>query len=526
VIRQRSREFALAALSVLVALLLLLPFAWLVREAGTVGSDRVVSLVFSGDTLGIVVNSMLLTGTVTVCSILIGVPLAILTVQTDLPFRRFWTVVAALPLVIPSYIGAFAFVSAFGPRGVLQDVLAPLGIEELPEIYGLLGATLVLTLYTYPYVYLTTRASLLAFDGTVVEAARTLNHSRWEAFRRITLPQIKPGIAAGSLLVALYTLSDFGTPQIMRYDVFTRMIFVWYNNFFLGRAAVLSLLLLALTVVILAMESRISASNEGAHVSSGSRQSDRISLGHWKWPALGFCSLIAGLGLAVPIGILLMWLRRPSPGYAEGGFDFQFGYALNSMTVSLAAAILAVIVGLPLAYLAARSESRLGSLPERASYIGYATPGVVVGLALIFFGLRFASVVYGTVLILVFAYVIRFIPQAVGTMKSSLLQVDPKYVEAAQSMGETPLRSFRRVVLPQITPGIIAGGALVFLTTMKELPATLLLRPLGQETIVTYIWQVQEAAYYGEAAVPALLLVCISALSMVIILRQDAYGAS
>ena len=526
VVRQRSREFALGAVSTLIALLLLIPFVWLLEEARAVGTDELVSIVFSADTLGIVVDSMLLTAAVTACSILIGVPLAILTVQTDLPFRRFWTVVAALPLVIPSYIGAFAFVSAFGPRGVLQGVLAPLGIQELPEIYGLAGATLVLTLYTYPYVYLTTRASLLSFDGTVVEAARTLNHSRWAAFRRVTLPQIKPGIAAGSLLVALYTLSDFGTPQIMRYDVFTRMIYVRYNNFLLGRAAVLSLLLLALTVVILAMESRISASNEGAHVSSGSRRPGRINLGWWKLPALGFCSLVAGLGLALPIGILVMWLRRPSPGFAEGGFDFQFGFLLNSVSVSLAAAVITVIVGLPLAYLSARSDSRFGSLPERASYIGYATPGVVVGLALLVFGIRYASVLYGTVVILVFAYVVRFVPQAIGTMKSSVLQVDPKYVEAAQSMGDSPLRSFRRVVLPQITPGIVAGGALVFLTTMKELPATLILKPLGQETIVTYIWQVQEAAYYGQAAVPALLLVCISALSMVIILRQDSFDGT
>ncbi len=522
----RIRRSLLPVSATLIALLLLSPVFWIVREATTVGRERAISMVFSAGTFDIIVNSFLLTAGVTLCSILIGVPLAILTVQTNLPFRRFWTVVAALPLVIPSYIGAFAFVSAFGPRGVLQDILSPLGVEQLPEIYGLVGSVLVLTLYTYPYVYLTTRASLLSFDGTVVEAARTLNHSRWKAFRRVTLPQIKPGIAAGSLLVALYTLSDFGTPQIMRYDVFTRMIYIWYDNFFLGRAALMSLLLLVMTVGILVWESRISASREGAHVSSGSRRPGRIQLGSWKWPAVGFCLLIAGLALAVPIAILVMWLERPSPGYAEGGFEFQFAYVMNSVSVSFAAAILAVIVGLPLAYLAARSDSRLGSLPERASYVGYAMPGVVVGLALIFVGLRFAGVLYGTVFLLVFAYVVRFVPQAVGTMESSILQVDPKHVEAARSMGDGSFRSFRRVVLPQIAPGVISGGALVFLTTMKELPATLLLKPLGGETIVTYIWQVQEAAYYGQAAVPALILVGVSALSMLIILRQDAYDGT
>jgi len=521
-----ARGSMLGLLTVLIALVLLTPFAWLVLEARGVGRDRAVSMVFSADTAEIVVNSLLLTVGVTGCSILVGVPLAILTARTDLPFRRFWTVMAALPLVIPSYIGAFAFVSAFGPRGVLQDALAPLGVEELPAIYGLFGTTLVLTLYTYPYVYLTTRASLLSFDGTVIEAARTLNQTRWEAFRRVTLPQIKPGVAAGSLLIALYTLSDFGTPQIMRYDVFTRMIYVWYDNNFLGRAALLSLLLLAMTVVILALESRIGASDEGDHVSSGDRPPGRIKLGRWRWPALCFCVSVAGLALAVPLGILAMWLRRPSPGYAEGGFAFEPGYAVNSVSLSLAAAILAVTVGLPLAYRSARSTSRLGSLPERASYIGYATPGVVVGLALIFFGLRFASVLYGTVVLLVFAYVVRFVPQAVGTMKSSILQVDPKHVEAARLMGDGPIRSFRQVVLPQIAPGVVAGAALVFLTTMKELPATLLLQPLGEETIVTYIWQMQEAAYYGRAAVPALVLVCVSAFSMLIILRQDGYDGT
>jgi iron(III) transport system permease protein len=528
-IRERIRRAlptTLTGVSILIALLLLSPIIWVVLQALTVGPDRAVELLTDADTVRITLNSLLLVVGVTLSSILVGVPLAFLTVQTDLPFRRFWTIVAALPLVIPSYIGAFAFVSAFGPRGVLQGILAPLGVQELPEIYGLFGTVLVLTLFTYPYVYLTTRASLLSFDGSVVEAARTLNHSRWEAFRRVTLPQIKPGIAAGSLLVALYTLSDFGTPQIMRFDVFTRMIYVWYNNFFLGRAALFSLLLLALTVGILVWESRFNASREGAHVSAGSRRPGRVSLGRWTWPAVGFCALVAVLGLAIPLGVLVMWLFRTSPAYAQGGLTFDIAYAVNSVGVAAAAAIGAVLLALPIAYLSARSDGWLGSLPERATYVGYAMPGVVLGLALIFLGLKYVNAVYQTVALLVFAYIVRFIPQAVGTVESSILQVDPKHSEAARSMGDSPLRSFWRVTLPQISPGVIAGGALVFLTTMKELPATLLLRPLGFETFVTYIWQVQEQGYYGQAAVPALILVAVSALSMLIILKGDRYDVT
>jgi len=523
---RESLPSLLSAVSVLLAVVLLSPVAWVLLRAGEVESGRAVSLLLDPDTLQIVVNSLLLVGVVTGGSLLVGVPLAILTVQTDLPLRRFWTVVAALPLVIPSYIGAFAFVSAFGPRGVLQGILAPLGVERIPAMFGLLGTAVVLTLFTYPYVYITTRAALLSFDGTVIEAARTLNHSRWEAFWRVTLPQIKPGIAAGALLVALYTLSDFGTPQIMRYDVFTRMIFVEYSNFNRGFAALLSVLLLVLTLGILVWEAQISASREGAHVSTTGHRAGRVQLGKWTIPVLLFCGGVAFLGLVVPVGVLMMWLFRPSPGYAAGGFEFQFVYAWNSVFVAGAAALAAVLVALPIAYLSARGDSWFSSLPERATYVGYAMPGVVLGLSLVFLGLKYASGIYRTLGLLVLAYVVRFVPQAVGTLESSILQVDPKHVEAARSMGDAPLRSFRRVVLPQVTPSVFAGGALVFLTTMKELPATLLLRPAGFETFVTYIWQVQEQGYYGQAAVPALVLVSVSALSMLVILRGSRYDVT
>ena len=514
----------LVVVSTLVALLLLSPVAWVVIRALEVDQARAVSLLLDADTIAIAVNSLVLVTVVTAGSVLVGVPLAFLTVQTDLPFRRFWTVVCALPLVIPSYIGAFAFVSAFGPRGVVQNYLAPLGVTEVPALFGLPGAALVLVLFTYPYVFLTTRASLLSFDGTVVEAARTLNHDRWAAFRRVTLPQITPGIAAGALLTALYTLADFGTPMIMRYDVFTRMIYVEYTNWNRGFAALLSILLLGMTAIILLTESRINASREGAHVSAGSRRPGRVSLGRWRGPALAFCGLVALLGLALPVGILLMWLFITAPGYVGGGFPFEFAHVFNSVFLSAAAAIAAVVLGIPVAYLSARGEGWMSSLPERSTYVGYAMPGIVLGISLVFLGLKYVNALYGTVVLLVFAYVVRFIPQAIGTVESAVLQVDPKHVEAARTMGDSTLRSFLRVELPQILPGVLSGAALVFLTTMKELPATLVLAPLDFEgTIVTYIWEVQEAGYYDQAAIPALILVTVSALSMLLILRQERY---
>ena len=510
----------LTAVVLAVSLLLLSPIVWVFIHAAEMDPVRIVELIVSDTTVGITVNTFVLVGAVTTASVLVGVPLAILTVQTDLPYKRFWTVTSALPLVVPSYIGAFAFVSAFGPRGELADLLSPIGIQQIPPIYGLPGTVLVLTLFTYPYVFLTTRASLLSFDGTVVEAARTLNHSRWEAFKRVTFPQIAPGIAAGALLVALYALSDFGTPAIMRYDVFTRMVFVEEQARNLDAAAVLSLLLLVMAMAILLVESRINASSDGAYVSSGDRRPGEIKLGYWKLPAMLFCGLIAALCLALPVGILTLWLVR-SGTTPPGGFDFGLTHVLNSVGLAAAAAGLCVVVALPIAYLAARGDSGLSSLPERVSYVGYAVPGVVIGLSLIYLALQFVPFLYQSVIVLVFAYVVRFLPQAVGTTESSILQVDPSYIEAARSLGYSPLTSFRKVVLPLVAPGIAAGAALVFLTTMKELPATLMLRPTGFETIVTYIWLVRGAAYQGQAAIPALILVGVSGLSMLVILRQE-----
>ncbi|PSP95583.1 iron ABC transporter permease [Halobacteriales archaeon QS_4_62_28] len=522
---EQTASGLLSVVAVGITFLVLSPLLWLFLRAVEIEPARAVELVTSSTTVTVTANTVVLVATVTALSVVVGVPLAILTVQTDLPFRRFWTVTSALPLVVPSYIGAFAFVSAFGPRGHLADLLAPLGIKQIPAMYGLPGATLVLTLFTYPYVFLTTRAALLSFDGTTVEAARSLNQTRWQAFRRVTLPQIAPGIAAGALLVALYTLSDFGTPAIMQYDVFTRMI---YNEFGARRidyAAVLSWLLLVMAVGILAVESRIEAGRDGAYISRRSRRPGEIRLGRLKTPALLFCALVATLGLALPVGILLHWLIRGGIGYSATGQSFELAFAWNSLSVAAGAAAVSVIVALPLAYLAARSDSRLSSLPDRLSYVGYAVPGVVLGLALVYLSLRYLPFVYQSVLLLVFAYVVRFMPQAVGTTKSSLLQIDPGYIEAARSLGYSPLAAFRKVVLPLVAPGIAAGAALVFLTTMKELPATLMLRPPGFETFVTYIWQVQDAGYYGRAAIPALVLVVVSGLSMVVILRRERYNA-
>jgi iron(III) transport system permease protein len=520
---ERELPLGLTLLAAAVAAAVLSPLVWVLASAFE--ASGWFDLLTRETTVRVFLNSTLLVGLVTGFSVLIGVPAAYLTVRTDLPARRAFTVLLAMPLVVPSYIGAFAFVSAFGPRGELQTVLAPLGVERLPSIYGLAGATLVLTLYTYPYVYITARASLQSMDTRLFDAARTLRHTRWEAFKRVTVPQIKPAVAAGALLVALYTLSDFGTPAIMRFDAFTRVIFVEYNDILGGGrdiASLLSLQLVAVTLVILAVESRVRGSGIES-VSTG--RGTAVRLGRWRWPAAGFCVAVAGLALVVPLAILGNWLVRSRT--VSSSIAFQPGYAFNSVAVAAAAALVCAFAALPVAYLSTRTDSPVAWVIERASYIGYAVPGVVMGLGLVFFGARYGGGFYrqGLILLplLVFAYVVRFLPQSLGSSRAAFLGVSDTLPEAARTLGQTPREAFRRVTVPLVLPGVLGGAALVFLTTMKELPATLLLRPPEFKTLVTYIWTVQQSGYYGQAALPAFVLLGVSALSMLVILATERY---
>ncbi len=527
-----TRQLGLTLLSGAVAAAMVFPLTWIVLRAFSVEPTRAGSILFRFRTLEIAANSIALMVGVTLLSLLIAVPLAFLTVRTDLPYRRFWTIVVALPLAIPSYLGAFAFVAIFRPQGQLQSILAPLGVESLPSIYGLHGATVVIALYTYPYIYITTRAALKTFDKSLIDAARTLNHGRWSTFKQITLPQIRPAIIAGGLLVALYAVSDFGTPAFMQAEVFTRQIYLEHRSLGGGDyAAFLSLQLVALTVFILVVESRVRG-NETLYSdnSGGGGGTHRIELGGWKWPAMAFCGLIGFLTLVLPVGTFFQWLLT-SQTDVPSGFQFQWAHVLNSVYVALAAAIVAGIAAIPVAYLSARYDSSAGGIFERATYVGYAVPGIVIGLALVFFGANYGGFsvgglelsLYQSIPILVFAYVVRFIPQSVGSTRTSILQVNPRLTEASRTLGNSPLQTFRQVILPLIAPGVVAGAALVFLTTMKELPATLLLRPTGFETLVTRIWAAESAGLYGYAAIPALILLVVSGLSMVIILRQEGY---
>jgi iron(III) transport system permease protein len=499
-----------------------LPLVYLVLRSLENGWGEFLEVALRDKTLAVLARSVVLATVVTAASVAVAVPLAWLTARTDLPGRRAWAVLAALPLVIPSYVGGFVLVSMFGPRGLLQDALAPLGIERLPEIYGLPGAALALTLFSYPYVFLTVRGALRGTDPALEEASRSLGSGGWATFFRVTLPQLRPAIVAGALLVALYSLSDFGAVSLLQFDSFSREIYTQYRSAFdRTPAAILALILVALTAAILVFEARVRGRARYHRSTAGSvrPRNGVIALGRWKWPALLFCGVVVLLALVVPVGVLVFWLTR---GLASGEpLRLLWGAAFNSVYVSALAAGVAALAAVPVAILAVRHPGRIASLVERLSYLGYALPGIVLALSLVFFGANFAPALYGTLALLVFAYAVHFLPQAVGATRSALLQVRPSVEEAARGLGRGPTGVVATVTAPLASSGILAGAALVFLTTMKELPATLLLSPLGFDTLATSIWTATSEAFFARAAAPALLLIAVSALPMYLLVVRE-----
>lgn len=506
---------------VFITIAILIPQAYLVLRALGAGGEtwelllRARTLAILGRTAGLVVA-------VTGLALAISLPLAWLTTRTDLPFRRVWSVIMALPLVIPSYVAGFVIIAALGPRGMLQRFLAgPLGLEQMPEIYGFSGALLTITAVSYPYLLLALQASMRGIDPCLEEASRSLGHGWWPTFRRVTLPQLRPAIATGSLLVALYTIRDFGAVSLMRYETFTWAIYLQYQTSFdRMAAAALSLVLVALAVIILLVEvcTRGRAQYHRSTVGVAHSQSE-IQLGRWRWPALGFCAFIVLIALVMPMSILSYWAIR---GISAGEpLRLAWSHTLNSVYVSGLAAIIIAAAAIPVAFLAVRYAGHMSKLLERATYVGFALPGIVIALALVFFSANYATPIYQTMGVLLFAYLILFLPQAVGSVRSSLLQISPRVEEAARSLGRNARQTLLSVTLPLAKPGIFVGVALVFLTTMKELPATLLLSPIGFRTLATSVWSATSEAFFARAAVPALLLIILSAIPMALLVVRE-----
>ena len=502
----RRPPAALWLLAVAVTAVLALPLVYLVvRVAGAADPLEVLG---RPRTLGLVLRTLALTAAVTAAASVIGVATAWLVTRTDLPLRRLWTVVLALPLVMPSYVLALALLASFGQGGFLQELI---GIGGGLSIGGFGGAFAALTLATYPYVLLLCAAALRRSDRSLEEAARSLGQSHWQVFRRVTLPGLRPSIAASGLLVALYTISDFGVVSLMRYDALTRAIYSGYRSAFdRTPAAVLGLLLVALTAVILIFEAKTAGRARASTAPGDTRPAAPAPLGRLRPVALALCGALAAAALVLPVAVLVWWTARPGGG-APAFLDDAITPGLHSVGVSGAAALLATLAALPVAVLAVRFPRRSTRTLDRVAFAANALPGVVIGLALVFFAARYLPAVYGTLVVLMVAYVVRFLPQALSGARTALQRVDPSLEEASRGLGRGPLSTLTSVTVPLVAPRQLAGAPRVLISTMKELPAPQLLRPIGFETLPTEVWTATGSSSYSEAAPAALLLILLAA---------------
>jgi iron(III) transport system permease protein len=499
----------LVASAAAVALAALIPVAYLLVRSVSAGSDW-IDIIWRANTAAVFGRTFLLIALVTVISVSVAVPIAWLTVKSNIPLRRVLSVASVLPLVMPSFVMATTVIEMYSPKGVLQGWLSAIGVERLPDIYGLGGATLVLVLMTYPYVLLTVRGALRRMDPALEEAARAMGYGPVHTFRAVTLPMLRPAIAGGSLLVALYTLSDFGGVALLRYQTFTSTIMIQYQSS-IDRtlAAVLSLVLVVIAVMLLMGEGFTRGRGAYHRSTVGAvRSSRRFDLGRWRWLGAAGVGVPVMIGLIIPVGVLVHWLVRGLLNDQE--LLPLLIPARNSLYISLLAALATVMAALPVAILAVRFQSRMSKFFERSIYIGFGLPGVVVALSLVFFGINVARPLYQSIWLLIFAYVVLFLPASVGALRSSLLQVSPRVEEAAQSLGRSQWRVIFSVTVPLVMPGALAGGAMVFLLTMKELPATLILSPIGYRTLSASIWSAASEAFFAKTAAAALLLVLVA----------------
>ncbi|ALE73290.1 ABC transporter permease [Pseudonocardia sp. EC080610-09] len=486
-----------------VAALAALPLVWLVVRVGEAAPERVRSLLVRERTLQLAVNSGVLVLGVSAGCLVLGLGTAALLVRLRLPWPRLWWVLAALPLAVPSYLLAFAVLAV------------------RPAASGLVPLTLVLVAACTPYVTLPAAAALRAADTGPEDVARTLGRGPVAAFCAVTLPQALPAALAGTLLAALYTLSDFGAPALLRYESFTWAVRAAYEGT-IDRtgAAVTALVLAVLTLLLVAAER---AARRRFTRAPATTATHRIPPHRPGAAVRALC--VAGLGTVAALTLLAPPAVLVGRIVAAGGVGADLPRLLTAagwtLLLSGAAAVLAVLLALPVGVLAARHRSRVVAAVESVAYLGQGLPGVVVGLSLVFLSLAVVPGLYQTAPVLVFGYALLFLPKALGAVRSSVERVPVEVEEVARTLGRSASGTWWTVTARQAWPGVAAGGLLVTVTAMKELPATLMLRPTGVDTLATELWAQTARGAYGAAAPAALALLLLACVPAALLVRGD-----
>ncbi len=484
--------------------LVLLPLVFLIVEAQRSGWSAAQRLLLRHSVALLLWNTVRLTVACTVLCAVLGVAAAWCVERSRLPAHRLWAVALVLPLGVPDFVVGYGWVSLD------------------PGLHGYLAAVMIMTLSLYPLVYLPVASALARSDAGLEEAARSLGLGPWRTFWKVTLRQIRPAVLGGCLLVTLGLLAEYGAFEIVQYRTFTVEIFTEYKlGFDTVGACVLSLVLVAMSVAVLGGDLALDGRGRSWRPGPGAQRiAPRVALGRYTVAALTGLAVLIGLALGVPVASLVYWMvRGSSTTLPSASILAALGH---TAAYSAAAAAAATALAVPVTALSLRHRNRLTILIERLSYLPMALPGLVIALGLVSFSVRYAFALYQSALELIVAYAILFLPLAVVGVRSAMAQASPQLEDVARSLGCSPARTWRRVTLPLIAPGLGAAFALVFISSATELTATLLLRPTGVNTLATQFWTYTSDFAYGAAAPAAALMVAISAVPAYLLSRRMA----
>lgn len=491
----------------------------------------------------VALNTLVLVAGVGVGTLLLGAGFAWLVTAYDFPGRRWFDQLLLLPLAVPTFIMGFVFVGLFDFTGPVQTQLrAWFGAEVwFPPIRSPLGVIMVMTLVLYPYVYILARAAFREQAASTFEAAQVMGLNRTQTFFRLVLPLARPSLAAGAILAMMEALTDFGAVQFFGYPTLSeRVVILWNRSYSYDQSTELASLLLLFALGVIAME-RILRGKARYYQQGGShgRRMARLRLrGAGRWAASAACMLLLGVAFLLPVGQLIAWVIEEARYPTVGAWQAVYGqYVVNSVLLAGGAAGLVVLLALLVAY-GTRLSAERGRLPRllaRLVTLGYAMPGAVVAVGVLHFVnpidgavTDFAAdlgrsdpsfLLTGTVAALTYAYIVRFMAVGFNSVESSMDKVRPSMEQAARTLGARRGRVLWRIHVPLVSTGLAAGAILVFVDAMKELPATLLLRPFGMDTLALWAYFLGMESFWAAAAIPALTIVAVGLLPVFILMR-------
>ncbi len=489
----RLRHLSGFALTGIVAITILGPLAFLAWKGLGLGLGEFFARMGELGLHRIIARVCVLAVITTGLALVWAVPMAWITARTDLPGRGLINWLAPLPLAIPPYIGALVYQILLAPTGFVNHLVAGLAGQQPSKlqvfnIYSLWGAAWVLSLFTYPYIYLLVRAALDRANPALEEVAQATGMGRWEVARRVILPLLRPALLAGSLMVFLYSWADFGVVSLLRVRTLTSVIYDFVQGTMdWAIPAGLSVVLVVMTVGILLVQLKFLGRARYTQVTARSKPPERIPLGRGaRSVAYGFVALVLSCSFFLPLLVLALQASRIGASELVSLLSFEWRVILNSLWMAALGASLALLLALAVGWFQERRRRGWGA--STLFQVGYAIPGTALGLGMVGFFHTVLPWVYASPLVVALGYVILFTTPAFQSVKAALEQLPLSLEEAARGFGLGPLRTFWEVILPLIRPGLLGGWVLVFILSMRELAATLIVRPPGFDTLPVRIW--------------------------------------